>query len=177
VAIPESNPSKTQLRGEMRQRLRESPLDPAPICIALERWLKAHPELRVIASFSPLPSEVDFTSILPKFPHLKWVYPRITGPFLTFHSGEQRAPGTLGILEPTLESPEIPLGEIDAFLCPGLAFDFHKHRLGRGRGFYDRILAQARSDSWKIGICFPFQRVPDTFPEAHDVRMDTVIHG
>ena len=50
-------------------------------------------------------------------------------------------------------------------------------RLGRGRGFYDRMLAKARPDALKLGICFEIQLVADTFPEPHDVRMDHVIAG
>jgi 5-formyltetrahydrofolate cyclo-ligase len=37
------------------------------------------------------------------------------------------------------------------------------------------MLAKARPDALKIGIGFPFQLVPDTFAEPHDVRMDAVI--
>ena len=175
MANPASTPSKSQLRKALRQTIRESAHDSAPACAALEKWLRSHPALQTIAVYSPLPGEVDFSQILQNYPLVKWIYPRIQGHHLTFHPGCDLIPGTLGIHEPAHHSPEIPLLEIDAFICPGLAFDPTGHRLGRGRGFYDRLLAQARPDALKIGICFPFQIVPDTLPEPHDIQMDTVL--
>ncbi|NQX03040.1 5-formyltetrahydrofolate cyclo-ligase [bacterium] len=159
----------------MRQALREHPRDSQPACAALHQWLLDRPALRTIAIYSPLPGEVDLSGVLPDHPRLTWLFPKIVGHHLSFHPGHDLVPGTLGILEPAAGTPEVALREIDAFICPGLAFDDHHHRLGRGRGFYDRLLAQARPDSLKVGICFPFQRVPDTFPEPHDVRMDEVL--
>ncbi len=155
--------------------LRELDRSSAPACAALEKWLIAHPGLRIIAVYSPLPGEVDLSAVILSRPDLKWVYPKVSGHHLTFHSGDDHRPGAFGILEPHHESPEVPLQEIDAFICPGLAFDSNGGRLGRGRGFYDRLLAQARPDALKAGICFDFQLVQDTFPESHDVLMDEVL--
>lgn len=50
------------------------------------------------------------------------------------------------------------------------------HRLGRGRGYYDRFLAQA-ADVYKVGLCFPFQLVEAVPCEATDVAMDRVECG
>lgn len=155
--------------------IRDSEHDSAAACEALKKWLATHSSLRTIAVYSPLPGEVDFSSALTRHPGIKWVFPRIQGHHLTFHPGGDLIPGPFGIHEPAEHSTEVPLHEIDAFICPGLAFDSAGHRLGRGRGFYDRLLAQARPGALKIGICFPFQLVPDTFPEPHDIRMDTVL--
>ncbi len=159
----------------MRQALRSHAADGTPVLAALENWLSARPELRNIAVYSALPGEVDLNPVLTSLPHITWVFPKIIGHHLTFHAGDRLLPGAHGILEPHADTPEIPLSEIDAFICPGLAFDRSGHRLGRGRGFYDRLLAQSRPDAFKIGICFPFQIVPDTFAEPHDIKMDAVI--
>jgi 5-formyltetrahydrofolate cyclo-ligase len=141
----------------------------------LAKWLLARPALRTVAIYSALAGEVDLTALRHHHPQLNWVYPKVGGHHLTFHPGDRLQPGAHGILEPAEGSPEVPLDQIDAFFCPGLAFDKSGHRLGRGRGFYDRLLAQARPDALKIGVCFPFQIVPNTFPEPHDVIMDEVI--
>lgn len=161
----------------MRQAFRENPHDPSAICSALDEWLTEHPELRTIAVYSPLPGEVDPSQAVAGLPDRRWVYPRVDGDHLTFHTGENLTSGSFGIMEPAEGSLEVPLEEIDAFLCPGLAFDRNGGRLGRGRGFYDRLLARAREDSLKIGLCHDFQIVADTFSEPHDVRMDEVIVG
>jgi 5-formyltetrahydrofolate cyclo-ligase len=160
----------------MRRAFRTHASDPAPACAALGDWLSARPEIRIVAIYSALPGEVDLTPVLTRLPQITWVYPKIIGHHLTFHAGDRLLPGAHGILEPHADTPEIPLSEIDAFICPGLAFDRSGHRLGRGRGFYDRLLAQARLDALKIGICFPYQIVPDTFAEPHDIKMDAVIY-
>jgi len=82
-------------------------------------------------------------------------------------------PGELkGILEPT--GPEFPGTEpIDLIVVPGVAFDIKNYRLGRGRGFYDRLLLNSHSK--KIGICFDFQLFESIPIEAHDISMDEVI--
>ena len=64
--------------------------------------------------------------------------------------------------------------KIDLALVPGMAFDAAGHRLGRGKGYYDRFLGE-HPHIYKIGVCFPFQRVAEVPSEAHDVVMDEVI--
>ena len=46
-------------------------------------------------------------------------------------------------------------------------------RMGRGKGFYDRLLAGSRV--WKTGICFDFQLVGSVPKEPHDILMDKVV--
>jgi 5-formyltetrahydrofolate cyclo-ligase len=165
----------------MRRVLREITLDSAPIRRALDSWLGQHPRLQTLAVYSPLPGEVDLTPLASRYPERRWAFPRVTGDHLVFHlvihADRELVPGVFGILEPSPELPEIPVAEIDAFLCPGLAFDLHGGRLGRGKGFYDRMLAHARPDALKTGVCFPCQIVADTHSEAHDMRMDEVVCG
>ncbi len=161
----------------MRRLLREQQPASDKACAALQRWLLAHPALRTIAVYSPLPGEVDLSPTLRLRAETRWVYPKIRGTDLSFHNGLALVAGAFGILEPAADSPEVALAEIDAFLCPGLAFDPRGGRLGRGRGFYDRMLANVRPDALKLGVCFEIQLVADTFPEAHDVLMDHVIAG
>jgi 5-formyltetrahydrofolate cyclo-ligase len=161
----------------MRKLLRENQADSSAPAGALHRWLVPHPELRTIAGYSPLPGEVDPSSAILLHPEIRWVYPKVIGDRLTFHVCDALTAGAFGILEPSAGSPEVAVREIDAFICPGLAFDHRGGRLGRGRGFYDRALADACPDSLKIGLCHPFQIVPDTFSEPHDVHMDEVIRS
>ena len=64
---------------------------------------------------------------------------------------------------------------IDLILVPGLAFSRDRHRLGRGGGFFDRLLGGRAAQALKLGICFSFQIV-DTMPaQEHDVVMDAVV--
>ena len=83
--------------------------------------------------------------------------------------------GAFHILEPT--GPEFPPSryhEISLALVPGVAFDVEGHRLGRGRGYYDRFLPRL-THAYKLGICFPFQIFPSIPHEFHDIAMDEVV--
>ncbi len=163
----------------MRALARAQSLDSQPVCAALDRWLARHQGMQCIAAFAALPGEVDLSTWIVRHPDRCWVYPRVVGSSLTFHAvthpPTELFPGAFHVREPSPDLPEIPVERIDAFLCPGLAFDPHGGRLGRGRGFYDRILACAKPTAVKTGVCFPWQIVPNTYQEPHDVRMDGVV--
>lgn len=85
--------------------------------------------------------------------------------------------GHYGIREPRPElPPEDParLRETDtAWLVPGLAFDAQGHRLGRGGGYYDRLLAGVASP--RIGVAQDWQIVAAIPAEAHDIRLTMVV--
>jgi 5-formyltetrahydrofolate cyclo-ligase len=66
--------------------------------------------------------------------------------------------------------------EIDLAVIPGVAFDRHGARLGRGKGYYDRLLS-LMLNAYKIGICFPFQLLEHIPSEPHDVLMNEVVSG
>ena len=69
---------------------------------------------------------------------------------------------------------EVPLPTIDVFLVPAIAFDREGRRLGRGKGFYDRVLFQ--TSGIKIGVAGVYQISNEDLPEEdHDVRMDAVV--
>ena len=81
--------------------------------------------------------------------------------------------GAFGIMEPTGKL-FTDYENIDVAVVPGMAFDREGHRLGRGKGYYDRFLAQL-PHTYKIGVCFPFQLVDLVPADAHDILMDEVI--
>ena len=83
-------------------------------------------------------------------------------------AGEQ-----FGIGEPT--GPEwTDLDAVELIVVPGVAFDTQGNRMGRGRGFYDRLL-KSTPNAVKIGVAYDFQMM-DVIPvEPHDVKMDRVI--
>src|SRR5690606_20778678 len=63
---------------------------------------------------------------------------------LTFHllAGADLRTSRSGFREPLAAAPQVSLHEVDMVLVPGLAFDARGTRLGYGKGFYDRFLAE-----------------------------------
>lgn len=62
--------------------------------------------------------------------------------------------------------------EIDFAVIPGVSFDKQGNRLGRGKGYYDRLLPLLQS--YNIGICFGFQLIEAIPTEPFDKTMDEV---
>lgn len=83
--------------------------------------------------------------------------------------------GTFNILEPTGKL-FTQYEDIDVAVIPGMSFDAEGHRLGRGKGYYDRMLS-LMPKVYKIGICFSWQMVDNVPTCEHDVVMDCVISG
>lgn len=90
-----------------------------------------------------------------------------------YHSDADLCEGAYHILEPTGPVFE-DVDAIDVVVVPGMAFDAAGHRLGRGKGYYDRFLARCPK-AWRIGICFGFQLLPHVPVEDTDVVMNEVI--
>lgn len=76
------------------------------------------------------------------------------------------------ILEPVGED-FLDIDNIDLMIIPGVAFDKENNRLGRGKGFYDRLLSI--SNSIKVGVCFEFQFFDKIPTEEFDIKMNYVV--
>ena len=88
--------------------------------------------------------------------------------------------GMYGIPEPNSGAGE-PYNIANAaetlVIVPGLAFDAAGHRLGRGKGYYDRFLGKAgMQNAIKLGVCWAMQVVDKITPESHDIPMDWICH-
>jgi 5-formyltetrahydrofolate cyclo-ligase len=83
-------------------------------------------------------------------------------------------PGRYGIPEPAVRS-DVELNNIEAVILPLAAFDRKVNRLGYGKGFYDRFLAEFERPIRKIGLAFAVQEVPIIPAMEHDVPLDVII--
>lgn len=84
-------------------------------------------------------------------------------------------PGAMGIPEPAAWCRPIEPGAVDWVLVPGLAFDDRCFRLGRGGGYYDRLLPTLRRDVPRWALIYDEQWVDDLPVEGHDVPLDGVV--
>ena len=173
---------KSALRAELRRALAALTVpEREQGSTSLSRRLQATPEFLSggpAMAFIPLPSEPDLrpaliaafehgrTIVLPRWNTAQSMYEAaVWTPHLTL------VLGPYGVPEPPPEVPSVAMERLDLVLVPGLAFDREGRRLGRGKGFFDRLLARARS-ARRWGIAFDLQVVPEVPSEAHDVNVD-----
>src|SRR5215204_6804309 len=81
--------------------------------------------------------------------------------------------GEFGILEPSRECPVGELNKLDLALVPGIGFSLNGWRLGRGKGYFDRMLSEVRG--WKCGVAFDWQVTVEIPTEPHDIRLDSIV--
>lgn len=127
--------------------------------------------------YHSLKDEVDTHAFIRKWSREKRILlPVVTGDDLElrlYTGPEDLTVGAYGIEEPT-GARFTDYAAIGLIVVPGVAFDRDGNRLGRGKGYYDRLLPRIPS-AYKIGICFPFQLVDEVPAEPFDIRMDEII--
>jgi len=132
-------------------------------------------EAKTVAFYLPKGNEVDtFGMIKAAMKDGKEVLVPVTDHQINlfrFVSKEDLQPGKYGIMEP--KSRISPSKEPDVIIVPGVAFGLCMHRLGYGKGYYDRYLA--KSPAYRIGICYDLQIVEKLPTHEDDERMDEII--
>lgn len=134
---------------------------------------------KVIMLYSALPDEVPTQILIDQLAvqGKTVLLPRVisdTDMELHRYTGKQDLQtGAYNILEPTGEL-FTDYEAIDIAIVPGMAFDNDGHRLGRGKGYYDRFLSRV-PNIYKIGLCFSWQMVDHVPFDEHDIVMDEVI--
>ena len=176
---------KAEVRAEIRQLLRclsseERATQSARACERLRQqaiWREA----KTVLFYAPLGDELDLTSLfvdceaegrriaLPGFDATR-------GNYAAWFIADWRrdvAAGKFGILEPAAHCRRHPVERVDLILVPGVAFTSDGWRLGRGKGFYDRLLSQVSGQ--RCGVAWNFQ-VREALPhEPHDLAMDYLL--
>ncbi|NDH55035.1 MAG: 5-formyltetrahydrofolate cyclo-ligase, partial [Betaproteobacteria bacterium] len=166
---------KNILRVQMRAQLeRISPAVRAVESIGLCERLEAQlPSARAILFFAPLPDEPDVWPVLERSMALGTVCAlpyfdastQAYGARVIQKIGTDLVAGKFGVREPAAQCAAMPLNQLDLVLVPGLAFDRFGSRLGRGRGFYDRLLGEV--SGVKCGICYQGQLLESLPTEGH----------
>lgn len=80
-----------------------------------------------------------------------------------------------GVPGPNPALPGVNIEEIGLVIVPGIAFDAHCGRLGRGGGFYDRFLVRVGLAAARVGVAFDTQIIAGVPMDRHDTYMDAVV--
>jgi 5-formyltetrahydrofolate cyclo-ligase len=149
-------------------------------CSLLEKqtvWKNA----ATIFFYAPLPEELDIwplvrdsvaagkTAALPRFDPTTQRYVACQVQDIS----KDLSHGQFGIREPLGHCIAVPPNRLDLILVPGVAFDLHGRRLGRGKGFYDQLLTSVRGTT--CGVAFDEQIVEAVPVEPHDVHLKCIL--
>lgn len=177
------NTSKSALRKHIREMKRQFTNEELEeLSLPVMSRLLAHPavtEAKTILMYYSLSDEVCTHDTVTRLVQAgkTVLLPRVTGDtdmeLRIYTAPADLAAGHYGIMEPTGEV-YTDYGRIDVAVVPGMAFDAQGHRLGRGKGYYDRFLPKA-AKAYKIGVCFGFQKQETIPTDDNDVTMDCVI--
>jgi len=175
------NTQKELLRKEIRTKINqlsgeEKSFQSSQIFDALERL----PEFRranIILMYWSLPNEVSTHDFIEKWSVLKTILlPCVEDNHLVlkhYKDNSCLSVGRFNICEPATEE-FLDYSKIDLCIIPGLAFDKHGNRLGKGKGFYDIFLSNIKAV--KIGVCFDVQLVDNVPHDDWDRKMDLILY-
>lgn len=171
-------PTKAELRKLVKTRIKnmteeEKKKESEDVMMKLENT-QQFKSAKTILLFHSLPDEVCTHELIEKYASKKKILlPVIDGEkwHIREYKGDLKT-GEYNIQEPTGVN-YYDYGSIDLVVVPGVCFDKDKGRVGRGKGYYDRILKEIKA--FKIGICFDCQLLSKVPAEEWDVKMDQVM--
>ncbi|PKP39159.1 MAG: 5-formyltetrahydrofolate cyclo-ligase [Bacteroidetes bacterium HGW-Bacteroidetes-15] len=175
--------SKQLLRQEIRELKKKA--DKQRMLSASQKIFHQVEELtefksaKTILAYWSLPDEVQTHDFVMKWYREKQILlPIVAGEMLEireFSGMECMEPGSsFGILEPK-KGKAVNNINIDLVIVPGVAFDLQGNRLGRGKGYYDKLLKN--KDTYKVGVCFDFQLVDKVPVDSFDISMNIVVQS
>jgi len=178
---------KAELRSKMRAMLSE--LDPADRHTASARactrliGLEAFKHASVVMLYMSIPTEVDTTLVAIRcfqrgkivcVPKVDWKRREMSVVEVSSFDDRSIEVDDHGIRTPRGGRLVVP-ASIDLVVVPGLAFDTHGNRLGRGGGFYDRFLPRLRRAATTVGLAFDDQVVENVPAGEQDVKIDSLV--
>ena len=134
-----------------------------------------------IAKFNEVDTRPIFERLWREYRNVQTVVPRVDFDAneimsLAFGPKTALAPNAWDIEEPTHDDI-VTADKVDMVLVPGLCFDRLGHRVGYGKGFYDRFLIRCRYDCVRVGLSYfePVDKIADV--HESDVRLDAVVRA
>ena len=136
---------------------------------------------RSVALYNPIQNEVetgairDHALVTGKNVFFPRFGPKDSLELIKIGSATEFSPGRFGILEPTGEGRLAGRDQEELVVfVPGVAFDLRGNRLGRGKGWYDRLIKEL-GEATLVAIAYDFQIVDEVPAEEWDQRVHYVI--
>ncbi len=183
----EQSDKKADVRGQVKAKLAAmtSKQQHDASVAACKRLAELNPfqDASIVMLYMPLANEVDLTPIAIRcfqegktvcVPQVDWRLKNMKA--VEVHSFDDHI---MELDEHGLRTPRdgapIPTNLIDLVVVPGLAFDAHGRRLGRGGGYYDRFLSKLRRSATSIGLAFEEQMIDQVPINENDVSVKIVV--
>ena len=155
------------------------PFEAEPLLVKNILKLNAWRNSSSVLLYAPIEWELDPMELISAAPEYSFLFPRVVEDHLEIHRMSPRSrwiTGSFGIREPDPASwDHAALSEVDLALIPGMAFDPKGGRLGRGKGFYDRLLCHPEFRGIKAGVSWDWQLVSEVPCDRDDIPMDFVV--
>ncbi len=163
---------------EQKRRImtKEQVAEQSALIMAQLEQMSAFREAKTVLLYYPIHNEVDLRPLLSKYKGQKiFLLPvthRHSMEVRPYDGEDMMRRGRLGVPEPQTSTYR---GHIDLIIVPGVVFDQHRHRIGRGGGYYDRFLRKQLTAK-KVGVCYTFQLKKHTIPHSwRDQKLDRII--
>jgi len=173
---------KQILRSKLlTQRLNLSPKEVETLSEKITKKIKLLPEFKkakTILLYHPIKNEVDPTPLFnPKkifaFPLTHSASHRMTLHEIT--DMDELELDEFKIKSPTKKHKRIAIKNIDLVITPGLAFDENGHRIGYGKGYFDKLFKSLSTNCVKIALAYDFQITENVPAEKHDKKVDIIV--
>lgn len=172
-------------KDEIRQRIRarkallsdEEKRTAAARVFETVQHMAAFTLARRILMYHSLPDELSTREFIDRWHGRKEFFlPRVNGLNLEILPYE-RSRMHLGAFQ--IEEPDgddtASIDDIDLVIVPAMAYDRHGNRVGRGKGYYDRLLSTASRTLTTIGVGYGFQLVEEIDADPFDIPVDFVV--
>lgn len=180
------NETKAGLRAMVRDRLRgmtgrERARLSGAVCEEAVLW---RPLMRAgcVLAYAPMPMEVDIEPLIEALlgcgvtvcvPRVDWEANTIAPVPIRDMIGDMSVTEH-GVRQPQEHLPAIDIAEVEVIVTPAVGFDLAGGRLGRGGGFYDRVLGAQPRPGAVLGVGFEAQVLEEVPMEGHDQRVDAL---
>jgi len=178
--------SKKDIRTQLKKSIynlskEEYSKKSAEACAQLYEYLLSKSYKNIVIFYS-LSDEINSTYFIKKyFNEFSFYLPKIDSiddkmtihPLLDLESGLQK--GKFSTQEPTEKSCEHWEEIVDCIVVPAIGIDYEGNRLGRGKGYYDKLLSGLKKNLIKIGFIFHLQLFEEIETEKHDIPVDICI--